>query len=254
MLLSITHIYALLSLSAQQKKEIGMQMWRNEGGQRYENLVIWKKNEQFPSFGICHFIWYPSTNADIYTQTFPDLLAYFKKKKVKLPAWLKDAKSAPWKTKEEFDAVAHSEQIEELRKLMFDTMDLQVEFIIKRLESAWPRIRTAAQKTKRKQMEQNFNALMQSPQGVYALIDYLNFKGEGTDPKERYNGVGWGLLQVLENMDPKFQNHPEAFAQAAKDVLSHRVVNAPVHKSHEKDWLKGWYNRVNTYVTFRDEP
>jgi hypothetical protein len=236
------------NLTSAQKKEIGMQIWRNEAGGRYDQLVFWKANEQFPSLGICHFIWYPRENVDIYTQTFPDLIASFKKKKVKLPAWLANAQYAPWKSKEEFDKLAQSSQVQELRKLMADTIDLQVEFVIQRLENAWPRIKKNTNPAKRKAVEQNFGALMQTPQGVYALIDYLNFKGEGTDPKERYNGLGWGLLQVLENMNE--QNTIESFVTAAKSVLSTRVANAPAHKSHEKDWLKGWHNRVNRYLSF----
>ena len=234
-------------LTPAQKKEIGMHIWRNEAGGRYDQLVFWKTNEQFPSLGICHFIWYPHENADIYTQTFPDLITYFKKKKVTLPKWLANATYAPWKNKQEFDLAARSAEVQELRKLMADTLELQVDFIIQRLEHAWPRIRAHAQKAKRKIVEKNFNALMQTPQGIFALIDYLNFKGEGTDPKERYNGVGWGLLQVLENMNqPTIQN----FVAATHAVLNTRVANAPSHKSHERDWLKGWHNRVNRYSSF----
>ena len=29
------------------------------------------------------------------------------------------------------------------------------------------------------------------------MIDYVNFKGDGLKPTERYKGEGWGLLQVL---------------------------------------------------------
>lgn len=235
------------NLTNEQKKEIGMEIWRNEAGGRYDQLVFWKTNEQFPSLGICHFIWYPRQSADIYTQTFPDLIAYFKKKKVKLPAWLVHAKFAPWKSKEEFDKVAQSAQIQELRKLMADTIDLQVEFVIQRLENAWPRIKKNADPAKRKAIEQNFRALMQTPQGTYALIDYLNFKGEGTDPNERYNSIGWGLLQVLETMN---EQTIASFVTAAKSVLITRVANAPANKSHEKEWLKGWHNRVNRYLNF----
>lgn len=236
------------NLTNAQKKEIGIQIWRNEAGGRYDQLVFWKAKEQFPSLGICHFIWYPRERADIYTQTFPDLVAYFKKKKVKLPAWLANAKYAPWKSKEEFDKVAQCPQVQELRKLMADTIDLQVEFVIQRLQDAWPRIKKNADPKKRKTVEQNFRALMQTPQGVYALIDYLNFKGEGTDPNERYNGSGWGLLQVLEIMDG--QGGIESFVNSAKSVLCTRIANAPAQKSHEKDWLKGWHNRVNRYLSF----
>lgn len=48
-----------------------------------------------------------------------------------------------------------------------------------------------------------FYRVSNSPNGLYALIDYVNFKGEGTSETERYNGQGWGLLQILENMKGK---------------------------------------------------
>ncbi len=240
-----------------------MLIWSNECSKRYDQLVFWKQNEKFPSLGICHFIWYPKKSADIYTQTFPDLLTYFKKKKVQLPAWLKSVQYAPWKTKEEFDAAAQSKEIEELRQLLYQTMDLQVEFLIERLQKSWPRILKSAAPEKRKLVQQNFQALMQTPEGTFALLDYLNFKGEGIDQKERYNGAGWGLLQVLEGMavesngkvdlsvrpeSAKDQDRIlESFITSAQTVLTNRIANAPAHKAHEKEWLKGWINRVNRY-------
>lgn len=245
--LSFSGFGAHHTLTTQQKKEIGTQIWHNEAGGRYDRLVFWKENEKFPSLGICHFIWYPKRKADIYTQTFPDLITFFKKNNVKLPAWLAKAHYAPWKTKEKFDAAAQGAQVQELRKLMFDTIDLQVAFIIERLDLAWPRIRAAADPKKRKQIEEQYHMLMQTPQGVYAVLDYLNFKGEGTDPKERYKGKGWGLLQVLEGMECATI---ENFISAAKATLTTRITNAPSDKSHEKDWLRGWHNRVDSYKTF----
>ncbi len=236
------------TLTSAQKKEIAQHLWHNEASKRYDRLVFWNVNEKFPSLGICHFIWYPAKNTDIYTQTFPDLLTHFKKNKVKLPPWLDQAQFAPWQTREEFVKQETSAQVEELRKLLFDTMDLQVDFIIERLERAWPRMLNVALAEKRQQVECNFNLLMQSPQGVYALLDYLNFKGEGTDPKERYNNIGWGLLQVLENMGQVSGNAVAQFAAAAKSVLTTRTENAPSHKAHEKNWLPGWFNRLNTYT------
>ena len=46
----------------------------------------------------------------------------------------------------------------------------------------------------------NLRRVASSPQGCYALVDYVNFKGEGVLSTERYRGQGWGLLQVLEEM------------------------------------------------------
>ena len=35
---------------------------------------------------------------------------------------------------------------------------------------------------------------------IYALMDYVNFKGEGVSPTNAIGAQGWGLLQVLERM------------------------------------------------------
>ncbi len=52
----------------------------------------------------------------------------------------------------------------------------------------------------REKIRENFYRVAAEPDGLYALVDYVNFKGEGTLPSERYRGEGWGLLQVLEEM------------------------------------------------------
>jgi hypothetical protein len=81
--------------------------------------------------------------------------------------------------------------------------------------------------------------------GCYALIDYVNFKGEGILSTERYQGHGWGLLQVLEHMSDD-GSATQSFAAAAAAVLRERVRNAPPER-HEARWLPGWLNRVATY-------
>jgi hypothetical protein len=86
------------------------------------------------------------------------------------------------------------------------------------------------------------------PQGMYALIDYVNFKGEGTAASERYQGKGWGLLQVLESMLQSKSDEPllDQFASAARDVLARRIANAPPERGEER-WRQGWNNRTLTY-------
>jgi hypothetical protein len=83
---------------------------------------------------------------------------------------------------------------------------------------------------------------------MFCLIDYVNFKGEGTSAKERYRGEGWGLLQVLEGMTSQkaVWNYPGEFAESAKRVLSRRVANSPPERG-EKRWLAGWHNRCESY-------
>ena len=77
------------------------------------------------------------------------------------------------------------------------------------------------------------------------LLDYVNFKGEGINKKERYEGKGWGLKQVLLAM-PQNENNPlRNFAFSADEVLTRRVINAPRDESR---WLAGWRIRVHGYI------
>src|SRR5438094_7568859 len=86
------------------------------------------------------------------------------------------------------------------------------------------------------------------PIGIYALVDYVNFKGEGINPTERYNGQGWGLLQVLQGMKDVAAGAAsvESFAVSADGALTLRVSNAPPAR-HEERWLPGWRKRLKTY-------
>ena len=89
--------------------------------------------------------------------------------------------------------------------------------------------------------------LARTPQGCYALVDYVNFKGEGVLHTERYQGQGWGLLQVLESMHGTCEAAAvDEFSSAAKAILTRRVRNAPTQR-HESRWLTGWIRRVNSY-------
>jgi hypothetical protein len=95
-------------------------------------------------------------------------------------------------------------------------------------------------------IQANFRSVAAEPLGFYALMDYVNFKGEGVNPSERYNGQGWGLLQVLETMPAQGKTLPE-FVRAADTVLTRRVKNSPPDRNEAK-WLPGWRNRLQTYL------
>ncbi|MDD5549266.1 MAG: hypothetical protein PHI79_06705, partial [Sulfurovaceae bacterium] len=88
--------------------------------------------------------------------------------------------------------------------------------------------------------------------GLYILIDYVNFKGEGTLESERYNGQGWGLLQVLQNMDYKEKDRFKAFSDSAKAMLSRRIENSPKARGEER-WRIGWNKRLDTYLLKEQE-
>ena len=126
-------------------------------------------------------------------------------------------------------------------------MPLQVQFMAQRLQHALPKMLRHTPKSQRALVKRHFDALAATPQGRYALMDYLNFKGEGIDKRERYDGYGWGLLHVLLTMpDVPPQRTLNAFANAAERVIKRRIQHAPV-ALHEERWLAGWQRRIATY-------
>jgi hypothetical protein len=135
--------------------------------------------------------------------------------------------------------------MKELRSLLAGTIAYQARFAALRLQRALPRMLEAVPGGEREKIRENFERVAGEPQGLYALVDFVNFKGEGTLTSERYRGEGWGLLQVLEEMG----KGPATleFSRAADKVLTRRVANAPVARN-EKRWLPGWRNRIRTYA------
>jgi hypothetical protein len=114
------------------------------------------------------------------------------------------------------------------------------------MRKALPRMLAAAAPSQRAYIRQQFMRLAQAPGGYYPLIDYVNFKGEGTAPSERYQGEGWGLMQVLTQM--RDHGPPKAaFADAAARMLRRRVRLSPPAR-HEARWLPGWLKRVRSYT------
>lgn len=81
------------------------------------------------------------------------------------------------------------------------------------------------------------------------LIDYVNFKGEGTNPAEPIPGAGLGAQAGAGGDAPgPLPGQPAAveFAEAAKRVLQRRVDNSPPARG-EARWLAGWRNRCDSY-------
>jgi hypothetical protein len=234
-----------ISISPQDAKMIAAKIYCNECSKNPQHLISWNDGEGFLSLGIGHFIWYPEGKKEIFCERFPQFIAFCKEMRVCVPAWLEKEPACPWHSKAQFLEKASLPQVEGLRQFLLETQDIQALFMIKRLKQAMPSI-TAAHSNPQIILEQ-FWRVAGSAQGLYALVDYVNFKGEGTNVLERYNGHAWGLLQVLEAMD--HTDKPLAdFAKAAKSVLSRRVANAPKERNEQR-WLAGWFNRVDTYTS-----
>lgn len=234
------------AITVEEAHKIGEKIWKNECGGKIEGLTCWNKGENFPSLGIGHFIWY-GEKREGFEETFPELVAFLSGKGVKVPEWMKGA--SPWQTREAFYAAIDSNKMKELRKMLLETKHLQAEFIAERLDKTIPILIEKCAKEDRERVKLLYTRIAKDAAGVYALIDYLNFKGSGMSEKERYKGKGWGLLQVLLRMKVETKKPLEEFVGAAKVVLKERVENAPIERGEEK-WLKGWHNRLDTYISF----
>jgi hypothetical protein len=241
-------LYAI-NLSHADIMRIGKKVWQNECNGTIAGLTAWNEGEDFASLGIGHFIWYPKGRRGSFEESFPKLVAFLSRRGAKLPASLLGSgeKPCPWNSRAEFLRAQHTAEMNQLRRFLADTIDLQTEFLIARLESALPKMLAEAAHSDRANVKQQFERLTKTPQGCYALVDYVNFKGEGVLHTERYKGQGWGLLQVLEAMHATSDSSAvDDFARAARAVLTRRVQNAPTER-RESRWLSGWIRRLDSY-------
>jgi hypothetical protein len=233
-----------VKLSETQALEIGRRIWKNESGGTVSGLTAWNAGEQFASLGVGHFIWYPAGRRGPFEESFPRLANYLASHGVDVPGWVRG--SCPWQSRSQFTADFQSTRMLQLRNLLKDTIGWQARFAALRLERALPKMLSAAPVAERDRVRTNFYRVARESLGLYALMDYVNFKGEGVSPSERYRGQGWGLLQVLEMMPATGPAIP-AFVQAADKVLTRRVANSPPARGEAK-WLPGWRNRLRTYL------
>ncbi|GAB4169131.1 MAG: hypothetical protein Fur0032_07570 [Terrimicrobiaceae bacterium] len=243
-LLAVQPALATIELNDAQAKEIGRRIWKNECAGTVTGLTSWNKGEDFASLGIAHFIWYPAGRKGPFQESFPGLVDYLMDQGIRVPAWLEGP--CPWNSRTEFMNDFDGVRMKNLRNVLENTIGEQARYAAQRLEKALPKMLAAATPGARAKIQKNFYRVAAEPLGLYALMDYVNFKGEGISPTERYQGRGWGLLQVLETMPTEGAALP-AFARAADEVLTRRVQNSPPARNESK-WLPGWRNRLATYT------
>lgn len=252
-LLSLILLFSISAFSQELTQEslhqIGLKVWQNECRGTLDGLISWNENEEFPSLGIGHFIWYPENTPKKFTETFPALIEFLsiklKETEREIPSWIKSKKGFPWKTREEFLQDKRSKKMQQLRDLLSNTLDLQILFLLDRFKLAEAELAPSLNDKQKSFLEK----LKGTEKGAYALIDYSHFKGTGLSPSERYRGEGWGLLQVLQTMPEEINDDDLLleFVISAKKILARRVKNAPTHRKEEQ-WLKGWNQRLETYL------
>jgi len=240
---------AAINLSPAETRKIGNRIWQNECGGTLAGLTSWNSGENFASLGIGHFIWYPKGIRGPFDESFPKFVEFAAGRGSKLPAVLTARDGCPWNSRAEFNAAAQTPPMKELRAFLARTVDLQAEFLVNRLRQALPKMLAESGSANGAQVQQHFDRVASTAMGCYALVDYVNFKGEGVLATERYAGQGWGLLQVLQGMNQETSGREavKSFAESARTVLKNRVRNSPPERN-EARWLPGWLKRIDTYV------
>ena len=235
-------------LSPSQKAAIGKKIWQNECGGSVDGLTTWNTGEEFPSLGIGHFIWYPASYKGPFTESWPQFMAFCTQRGVRPPA-IALSPHSPWNSQAQFKREFRNKEMNDLRQWLASTVTLQTDFIIARSRAALPKIVAGAPASDRARIAANYHKVASTPHGQYALIDYVNFKGDGLNANERYKGQGWGLLQVLGGMKdvPSGASAASEFAASATRVLHRRIDNSPPARGEER-WRAGWSNRCQTYA------
>jgi hypothetical protein len=230
---------------------IAKRVFKNECNVEKDCFLEWGPGEDFLSLGLEHFIWYPPNAPNIFKEGFRLYLQYAKEAGERLPVWLdkNPFPPCPWPSREDFLNSKDSQQYKDLMDFMLRTKDTQANYLIENTKRSLKDIIAAAPADQRSRISKYISQLSDNPQGLYAIIDYLDFKGAGIGNSDEFKGERWGLLQVLQRMHdrPTSQQALEEFVRSARIVLTHRVYFAP-NERHEERWLQGWLRRVNTYL------
>jgi hypothetical protein len=244
-----------LVLSADVAKKIGQKIWLNETGGKGDAITSWNPNEEFASLGIGHFIWFPVGKWLPFEESFPQMVEFLRQGNAHLPAWLdkRQIPACPWTSRADFKKNFNSPEMKELRQFLLDTVAEQTQFLVARAQGAMNKIlKNTPDGADREHIITQFSRITRASTDLYPLIDYINFKGEGTNPaetaidKQTGSPQGWGLKQVLLKMNGT-TGEPKAvlaeFTDAVQQVLQQRVRNLPSNRI----WEAGWLRRAETY-------
>jgi len=227
-----------------QAHQIGSKIGVNEGVTSRISQVAWHQDDRYSTLGIARFIWYPPSESRE-SMSFNGLLTSLSQSGT-LPHWLMDVEDPPWHSKDAYMSVEHDVFKRQLGDFLQENIGEQTQYLILNIESTLPNIIKVIQNPFAKMHAyENFYRIAMQDNGVYALLDYVVFQGDGLALNERYNNQGWGLLQVLENMSENSDNLLQGFMTSANYLLTRRIANAP---SNETKLLPAWQYRLRTYT------
>ena len=156
-----------ISLTQSEALTIGKKIWQNECNGTVAGLTSWNEGENFASLGIGHFIWYPKGQRGPFEESFPKLVSFIAKRGAKLPGLLLGSgeRPCPWNSRKEFLHAQNTSEMKQLRRFLVDTVDLQAEFLISRLQNALPKMLAEAAPSDRANVQQQFERLASTPLG-----------------------------------------------------------------------------------------
>ncbi len=233
------------NIRTDQVEKIARNLLYNETSCQGGYLTEWDKisQEEFPSIGLPHTVWFPGKSKQIVDESFPRFWAFIKAKyrgTMRIPDLGPVGTEgldvrAPWNSIKEFKS---DPRVAELNRFLQDpnVLKLQAEFAVRRgMESIYSILATNAMDPNKKMSQedlcQNFKDLISSDQGLLAMVDYANWKGEGIHWHEMTDNrrVRWGLKQALEKMGkPSSAAVVERFAAATSAALKERSSDDPI--------------------------
>lgn len=234
-------------------------MIKEKANRGYQFEIGWEENYDGTHMDIKGYvsmggsIWYGEKTQLNYTEDWPTIAQALQDAGVTLPQWALGA--CPWSNQEEVIAAnqegsPYYNDIQALNTtLSTDPKALDVLFRF----GKWKRFLTAldpnsdfsdhyiftdATPGDAQLLADRFNAIgavhdaAGHPIGLYALMDYCNWKGEGTSVTEIHNTQHWGLQSVLRNMSAEEINSDgalQAFVDSARRTLvDGRILNTEI--------------------------
>ncbi len=231
---------------------IGDEIFQNETNRQTKYLTHWNEGEEFPSFGIGHFIWLPDDVPISFQQTFPQMVQHVSQQ-VPAPKWLSelDPFVPPWKSRDDFYQVWQDQDLAELRVWLAVTKQQQTAFIVEQLQVKFSEKLASLPLEQATKINNTIQRLAESKLGLFLIIDYYNFKGLGFNPKETYQGKGWGLLDIIQIMSAAKippSSYEKVFVETGKDILQRRIYLS-LSERQEQRWREGWFKRLDTNLT-----
>ncbi|MFZ4116631.1 MAG: hypothetical protein ACOYK6_07935 [Chthoniobacterales bacterium] len=246
-----------------------------------KKMAAWDQRG-FAYIGIAQFLWYPAGTSNTFGDDWPNTASVLKDHGVDLEGWMMGP--CPWPSEKEFsDAQKQNDpRLEKLISLLSAPKAIteQARVIVENFHQAFsPISKSSIVKNlppgEAELLQNNFKAVARvydennKPLGLFALMDYTHFKGEGIGGG--YNTQSWGLQRVLwnmQNVDPEFvHSHTalETFIASAKQVLEERIVNYRIERDRnntpvannkpnahfdEDQYRNFWYDHLDAYLSW----